>query len=85
MLSRVPLENVVILKCRKIHDSGERPIPDDLKAILDVGNNPKWIGVRHKGKIDVVKASPKKSTIQRKTKSKKSKHELVYNDSENRI
>lgn len=45
-LSKVPSENVIIQKYRKLHVSGERPITDDLEAILDVGDIPKLTGVK---------------------------------------
>lgn len=77
----VPSSNFIIEKYRKILAFGQRPIPDDLKAILDAGDISKRIGVKHKGKTDFIEASPKKAKKQRKTKSKKSKHAVVDEDS----
>lgn len=46
MISRVPSDNVIIRKYKNILASSERPIPDVLKDILDVGNIPKRTGVK---------------------------------------
>lgn len=48
MLSRIPMDNVIIQKYKKLPLSGETPIHDDLKAILDVGDIAKRVGVKRK-------------------------------------
>lgn len=60
ILSRLPLENVIIKKYKKSPISGEQPIPDNLKASLDASDISKRTGVKRKGK-DIVDAVPKKA------------------------
>lgn len=76
ILSRLPLENVIIQKYKNIHISGERPIPDNFKACLDAGDISKRTGVKRKGKA-IVNAVPKKAKSQTKLKSKKLKPAVV--------
>ncbi|CAH1442762.1 unnamed protein product [Lactuca virosa] len=67
MMSRLPLDNVIIKAYREIPDSGVCEIPASLQATLDVVDVPKRGGKRKAKTTGGVSKKPKQ---QRKTKSK---------------
>ncbi|CAH1423323.1 unnamed protein product [Lactuca virosa] len=84
MLARVLMDGKIIQIYSEIPKFGERAIPPALQAILDVGDAPKWVGVKKK-ENSVAEVQSTKSKAPKKRQTKKFKPTIFNEESDDTL